>query len=65
MDELDRLGDAIDDGTELSSISTRNAANSQVAMDTVMWEFKWKNEDDADLYGPYGSREMLTWAEEG
>lgn len=33
--------------------------------DEVMWEFKWKNEEDAELQGPFSSTKMLEWADSG
>lgn len=33
--------------------------------DEVMWEFKWKNEEDAELHGPHSSQKMLEWQESG
>ncbi|XP_023232302.1 CD2 antigen cytoplasmic tail-binding protein 2-like [Centruroides sculpturatus] len=33
--------------------------------DEVMWEFKWENEENAAIYGPHPSSEMLRWVEEG
>lgn len=31
----------------------------------VMWEYKWKDEEDAELHGPYDSSKMQEWVEEG
>jgi len=33
--------------------------------DEVMWEFKWTNEPDAELQGPFSSSKMLEWVESG
>jgi len=33
--------------------------------DEVMWEFKWTNEPDAELQGPFSSTKMLEWVESG
>ncbi|KAL4658212.1 CD2 antigen cytoplasmic tail-binding protein 2 [Arapaima gigas] len=33
--------------------------------DDVMWEYKWKNDDSSELYGPFSSQQMLKWVEEG
>ena len=27
----------------------------------VMWEYKWKNSDDAELFGPFTSGQMRDW----
>ncbi|XP_045141822.1 CD2 antigen cytoplasmic tail-binding protein 2 [Echinops telfairi] len=31
----------------------------------VMWEYKWENTGDAELYGPFTSAQMQTWVDEG
>ncbi|KAM6155618.1 CD2 antigen cytoplasmic tail-binding protein 2 [Rhynchocyon petersi] len=31
----------------------------------VMWEYKWENTGDAELYGPFTSAQMQTWVNEG
>ncbi|XP_068940798.1 CD2 antigen cytoplasmic tail-binding protein 2 [Petaurus breviceps papuanus] len=31
----------------------------------VMWEYKWENTSDAELYGPFTSAQMQAWADEG
>ncbi|TEA38810.1 hypothetical protein DBR06_SOUSAS610181 [Sousa chinensis] len=31
----------------------------------VMWEYKWENTGDAELYGPFSSTQMQTWVNEG
>lgn len=31
----------------------------------VMWEYKWENTGDAELYGPFTSTQMQTWVNEG
>ena len=32
--------------------------------DQVMWEYRWKNEEGAELHGPHTSQEMLDWVED-
>lgn len=32
---------------------------------TVTWEFKWEDKDDAKIYGPYSSQDMLEWTQSG
>ena len=31
----------------------------------VSWEYKWENKDDAEVHGPFTSKQMSEWAEEG
>ncbi|XP_070572312.1 CD2 antigen cytoplasmic tail-binding protein 2-like [Ptychodera flava] len=33
--------------------------------ETVYWEYKWEDKEDAELYGPYSSQQMQQWADEG
>ena len=33
--------------------------------DDILWYFKWTNEQDAEVHGPYGSQQMLQWQEDG
>lgn len=29
--------------------------------DELMWEYKWENKEDAQLYGPFTNTQMLEW----
>ena len=33
--------------------------------DAVSWEYKWEDKDDAEIYGPYSSQDMLEWTQSG
>ena len=33
--------------------------------DTVQWEFKWENDEKADVHGPHSSSEMQEWVNQG
>ena len=33
--------------------------------DEVMWEYKWENKDDVEIYGPYSNSCMDSWKEQG
>ncbi|EDV22630.1 uncharacterized protein TRIADDRAFT_28719 [Trichoplax adhaerens] len=33
--------------------------------DTVNWFYKWKDEEDAEVFGPYSSAQMLDWTNQG
>ncbi|XP_029914676.1 CD2 antigen cytoplasmic tail-binding protein 2 [Myripristis murdjan] len=33
--------------------------------DEVMWEYKWENVADSELYGPFSSQQMQNWVDEG
>ena len=32
-------------------------------MDSVMWEYKWENKEDAAVHGPFSSTQMSEWVE--
>ena len=29
--------------------------------DEVQWEYKWDQDDDSEIYGPFSSSQMLEW----
>ena len=31
----------------------------------VQWEFRWENEDGAEVHGPHKTEEMIEWQESG
>lgn len=33
--------------------------------DDISWYFKWTNEENAEVHGPYSSQQMLQWQEDG
>jgi CD2 antigen cytoplasmic tail-binding protein 2 len=42
-------------------------AKSKVAggsSEEIMWEYKWEDKDDAQLYGPFTSSQMLEWTKD-
>uniref|UniRef100_T1JFP8 GYF domain-containing protein n=1 Tax=Strigamia maritima TaxID=126957 RepID=T1JFP8_STRMM len=39
--------------------------NKGATVDDVMWEFKWLNEESAEVHGPHSSIEMQHWVNEG
>lgn len=60
-DALDRFADAIDDkkSNEGVGVPTDGAGESQ---NQVMWEYKWTNSEDAEIFGPYSSDQMDEWS---
>ena len=34
-----------------------------VAIESVMWEYKWENSDEAKIHGPFTSTQMSEWVE--
>lgn len=61
-DALDMFADSLDDKSE----STKEKTDTKKIglSDDVMWEFKWK-EDDEEVHGPHPSQSMLDWQESG
>ena len=33
--------------------------------DKVLWEYKWEDEDEAKIHGPFSSEDMQAWVDEG
>lgn len=70
QDEDDALEVAFQQGSE-SSVSTTaktqdtKTQESTSAMDETTWQYKWKNDKEAEEYGPYSSTQMLQWTNEG
>lgn len=49
------------DAVEGTSADTQEAEDSNV----VKWEFKWSQNDDAEISGPHSTEQMHKWATEG
>ncbi|XP_034566994.1 CD2 antigen cytoplasmic tail-binding protein 2 [Notolabrus celidotus] len=61
-DELDMFGDKFDESQGKRSGDKQDDEN---VSDEVMWEYRWENEDGAEIYGPYNSQQMQDWVDEG
>ncbi|KAK5856049.1 hypothetical protein PBY51_007671 [Eleginops maclovinus] len=60
-DELDMFADKIDEKhTGKSDEEEHNTVS-----DEVMWEYKWENKDDSEVFGPFNSQQMQGWVDEG
>ena len=53
------------DVDEPSSSSTSVRESSTPNLGEVSWEYKWENKDDAEIHGPFTSKQMAEWAEGG
>lgn len=49
-----------EDDNEVSKTKV-SAFNSE----TVMWEFKWEDKEDAEIHGPFSNEQMMKWQNEG
>ena len=46
--------------------SSKSSATTAVSVSNeVMWEYKWQNEETAELHGPFTSTQMSEWVEQG
>ncbi|XP_069507757.1 CD2 antigen cytoplasmic tail-binding protein 2 isoform X2 [Ambystoma mexicanum] len=68
MDEpLDMFADEIDEA-KLSRIRQEKEEKEEkekMMLDDTMWEYKWENNDKAELYGPFTSAQMQDWVDQG
>ncbi|XP_067834781.1 CD2 antigen cytoplasmic tail-binding protein 2-like [Heptranchias perlo] len=62
---LDMFAEQIDEG-RLRAREEEPAADeiSSEGLSEVMWEYKWENRRDAELYGPFSSTQMQEWVEQ-
>lgn len=44
---------------------TENSEKDGDKVDEVMWEFKWSQNETAEIYGPHTTEQMYAWAKEG
>lgn len=48
-----------------TSSSSVGVANPTPTLNEVMWEYKWENNEKAEVHGPFTSKQMADWAEGG
>uniref|UniRef100_H3C8B5 CD2 antigen cytoplasmic tail-binding protein 2 n=1 Tax=Tetraodon nigroviridis TaxID=99883 RepID=H3C8B5_TETNG len=63
-DELDMFADKFDDTHGRKSEETAEEQDDRVS-EEVMWEYKWSNTDDSEVYGPFTSQQMQDWVNDG
>ncbi|KAM9843661.1 CD2 antigen cytoplasmic tail-binding protein 2 isoform 1-T2 [Aulostomus maculatus] len=63
-DELDMFADDFDEKHTERTQDKEDKDNTRVS-DEVMWEYKWENEADSEVYGPFTSQQMQDWVDEG
>lgn len=70
--ELDMYADDFDvkekaklDESESNVNETENSAKDEDRVDEVTWEFKWSQNENAEIYGPHSTEQMYAWAKEG
>ncbi|KAM6904914.1 CD2 antigen cytoplasmic tail-binding protein 2 isoform 1-T2 [Xenentodon cancila] len=62
-EELDMFADKFDEKAGVKDDKGRK--EDKRLSDEVMWEYRWDNEDNADVYGPFTSQQMQGWVDEG
>ncbi|KAJ8253524.1 hypothetical protein COCON_G00201360 [Conger conger] len=62
-DDLDMFADQID-GLDKEKLQEEEK-DSEILNEDVMWEYRWLNEEAAELYGPFSSQQMQDWVDEG
>ncbi|XP_060222804.1 CD2 antigen cytoplasmic tail-binding protein 2 isoform X2 [Meriones unguiculatus] len=65
---LDMFAEEVTEGeleTPTPTPAHREAESAGDGLMDVMWEYKWENTGDAELYGPFTSAQMQTWVSEG
>lgn len=61
-DELDMFADKFD---EKHGETAEDKDDNNRVSDEVMWEYKWENKDNSEVYGPFTSQQMQDWVDEG
>ncbi|XP_060945900.1 CD2 antigen cytoplasmic tail-binding protein 2 [Limanda limanda] len=62
-DDLDMFADKFDEALDSKSGDKGEEENRTVTGE-VMWEYKWENTDDSEVYGPFTSEQMQGWVDE-
>ncbi|XP_072128150.1 CD2 antigen cytoplasmic tail-binding protein 2 isoform X1 [Mobula birostris] len=60
---IDMFAEQIDE-TALAPRQEAEEGSCPVELPDVMWEYKWENTDDAEVYGPFSSAQMQDWADQ-
>nr|XP_020461161.1 CD2 antigen cytoplasmic tail-binding protein 2 [Monopterus albus] len=63
-DELDMFADKFDE-THDGRSEDKEEEENKIVSDEVMWEYKWDNDNNAEVYGPFTSQQMQDWVDEG
>ncbi|XP_069044394.1 CD2 antigen cytoplasmic tail-binding protein 2 [Lepisosteus oculatus] len=61
-EQLDMFADKID-GTE--GEKRKEEEERETVSQEVMWEYKWENKENSELYGPFSSQQMQDWVDQG
>ncbi|KAK9534788.1 hypothetical protein VZT92_007211 [Zoarces viviparus] len=61
-DELDMFADKLD---KTQTGRAKEDEEDKIVSDEVMWEYKWENKEDSEIFGPFTSQQMQGWVDEG
>ena len=62
---VDMFADIEEPSTSALSSTVGGASSASSKLDEVSWEYKWENKDEAEVHGPFTSKQMAEWAEGG
>ncbi len=62
--ECDMFSDDFDSTKTISS-NNETISSSIKSSNDIKWEFKWQDNENAQVFGPYSSQEMLNWVNDG
>ncbi|KAJ8250863.1 hypothetical protein GJAV_G00214070 [Gymnothorax javanicus] len=63
-DELDMFAEHIDSLDKEEMLEQEEEA-AGILNEEVLWEYRWQNDEGAELYGPFTSQQMQDWVDEG
>lgn len=63
--EKAKLGENNTNDDEENEESEESTKKENETEDTVTWELKWSQAEDADVHGPHSTQQMHAWAKEG
>ena len=63
-DDDDELEKAFAEGRTIQS-DKGTSRDSATLQSEVMWEYKWEDNDEVQIYGPYSNSCMQSWSEQG
>ena len=60
-----KAGGGVSEGGEDQKETSMETEAKEEDGSQVIWEYKWTNDKDGQLFGPFTSADMLAWSEEG
>ncbi|XP_011170932.2 CD2 antigen cytoplasmic tail-binding protein 2 homolog [Solenopsis invicta] len=65
--ELDMYADDFDEKekAKLDDVDSGKTAEASNAEDSITWDLKWSQDENAEIHGPHTSQQMHAWSKEG